>query len=203
MPTRGSVPYSPPVMSTRPTGTVTRLLQQWHNGDQEALDQVTPILYDELRLLARRYLRMERADHTLEPTALVHEAFLRLVDQRAVDWKSRAHFFGIAAQAMRRILVDHARRQTAAKRGGRQTRVTLEDAAAITDEGTLDLVSIDDALNRLAELDGRQAKVVELRFFAALDNREAAVVLGVSPATVKRDWRMAKAWLARELESPD
>lgn len=159
-----------------------------------------PLIYDELLGLARGYLRAERSDHTLEPAALVHEAFLRLVEQHSVTWQSRAHFFGIAARLMRRILVDHARRQQAAKRGGGQAHVTLDDDARVTDDDpTLDLLAVDEALVRLAALDERQARVVEFRYFAGLDIPETAEALGISPATVKREWQAAKAWLAREL----
>lgn len=186
-------------MSSDPRGTVTRLLHEWQHGDEGVADRLMPLIYDELLGLARSYLRSERSDHTLEPAALVHEVFLRLVEQHSVTWQSRAHFFGIAARQMRRILVDHARRQHAVKRGGGQARVTLDDDAQVADDPTLDLLAVDEALTRLAALDERQARVVELRYFAGLEIQETAEALGISPATVKREWQVAKAWLAREL----
>jgi RNA polymerase sigma-70 factor, ECF subfamily len=184
-------------MSTSRPGDVTRLLLDLSNGRREATDQLLPLVYAELRELAARLLRHERADHTLQPTALVHEAYLRLVDQRVGTWENRAHFLGIAAQAMRRILVDHARRRSATKRRG--ARVTLDDAVAPSTGPSVDLLEIDAALSRLAELDPRQAQVVELRFFGGLSVEETAAVLGVGSATVKRDWTVARAWLHREL----
>jgi RNA polymerase sigma factor (TIGR02999 family) len=180
------------------THEVTRLLNELQQGQSEAADQVIRHVYDELHALAASYMRGERADHTLQTTALVNEAYLRLVNQRAVSWQSRSHFFGIAAQAMRRILVDHARRQHAAKRES-ALRVTLNDDVPHEPQRSLDLVALDEALHRLGELDERQARVVELRFFAGLDLDETAQALGISRATVKRDWTFAKAWLEREL----
>ena len=177
---------------------VTQLLVDWQGGDARALDRLIPLLYDELRALAAGYLRGERESHTLQPTALVHEAFLRLVDQRTATWQNRAHFFGIAAQAMRRILADHARRRLAAKRGGGQL-VTLGDDVPLPGGSGADVVRVDEALDRLAAQDERQARVVEMRFFAGLTIEETAEVLGVSPMTVKRDWMVARAWLQREL----
>lgn len=156
-------------------------------------------MYAELHDLAVSYLRRERSDHTLQPTALVHEAYLRLVDQRSSTWQNRAHFFGIAAQAMRRILLDHARRKHAGKREGQAQRVTLEEGMAEAPQRSLDLIALDVALERLKTMDERQYKVVELRFFGGLDVEQTAEVLGISPATVKRDWTFAKAWLHREL----
>ena len=174
---------------------VTRLLQQWSVGRQDALDQLLPVIYAELRRLAAAYLRHERRDHTLQATALVHEAFLKLVDQRDVRWQNRAHFFGIAAQVMRRILVDHARAHGASKRGSGQRPLSL-DEAVIVDPGTdVDVLALDEALTRLANVDPRHAQVVELRFFGGLTIDEAAEVLQVSPATVVREWTLAKAWL--------
>ncbi|MEZ4586642.1 MAG: sigma-70 family RNA polymerase sigma factor [Gemmatimonadales bacterium] len=186
--------------STSPTThVVTRLLGDLQAGDESAAERLVPLIYSELHGIAERQMRNEREGHTLQPTALVHEAFLKLVDQRA-GWQNRAQFFGVAAQVMRRILVDHARRRRAQKRGGGEVQVTLDDVAAdVGSPASLDLVLLDDALNKLAALDARQAKVVELRFFAGLSVEEAAEALGTSPATVKRDWQFAKAWLKREL----
>ncbi len=182
-----------------PPENVTRLLQAWSGGDREALDRLFPTLYEELRRQAARHLRAERAGHTLQTTALVHEAYLRLVDQREVRCQNRAHFFGIAAQAMRRILVDHARSRHAAKRGGSAIQVPLEEAHAVADASGVDLLDLDEALTRLAALDPQQARIVELRYFSGMSIEETAEVLGISPATVKRDWSMARAWLRREL----
>jgi len=185
-------------MST-PSPTVTELLQAWGNGDAAALDQLVPAGYEELRRQTQRYLRRERPGHTLQTTGLVHEAYLRLVDQRQADWQNRAQFFGVAAQMMRRVLVDHARSKRAAKRGGSGIQVTLEDATAAAKERGVDLLELDEALTRLAALDPQQARVVELRYFTGLGIDETAQVLGVSPATVKREWTMVRAWLRREL----
>jgi RNA polymerase sigma factor (TIGR02999 family) len=158
-----------------------------------------PLVYNELRRLADHYLRQERQDHTLQPTALVHEAYLKLIDQTRVDWQNRAHFFGVAAQVMRRILVDHARRHRASKRGGFQQKLTLDEAIDYSQSRDVDLVALDDALNALARLDARQSRIVELRFFGGLTIEETAEALDISPATVKVDWSMAKAWLRREI----
>jgi RNA polymerase sigma-70 factor, ECF subfamily len=158
-----------------------------------------PLVYDELRRLADHYLRQERPDHTLQPTALVHEAYLRLIDQSRVEWQSRAHFLGVAAQLMRRILVDHARRHHALKRGGFRQKLSLDEAVDYSQTRDLDLVVLDDALNALAQFDERQSRMVELRFFGGLTIEETAEALAVSPATVKVDWNMAKAWLRREI----
>jgi RNA polymerase sigma factor (TIGR02999 family) len=177
---------------------VTGLLLAWAGGNQGALDALVPAVYAELRRQAARALRREAPGHTLHTTDLVHEAFLRLVDQRRVRWEGRAQFFGVAAETMRRVLVDHARGRHAAKRGGGARQVTLgADVAA--DAGAVDVLALDEALGRLAELDARQARVVELRYFAGLGIEQAAEVLGVSPATVKRDWMVARVWLRREL----
>lgn len=184
-----------------PSPTVTELLQAWGKGDAAALDQLVPAVYDELHRQAERYLRRERPGHTLQTTGLVHEAYLRLVDQRQADWQNRAQFFGVAAQMMRRVLIDHARSKHAAKRGGSGIQVTLEDATAAAEERGLDLLELDEALTRLAALDPQQAKIVELRYFTGLGIEETAQVLGISPATVKREWAMARAWLRRELAS--
>ena len=178
---------------------VTQLLREGSKGNKEALDQLLPIVYDELRLQAARYLRREKAGHTLQTTALIHEAYIRLIDQRNVDWQNRAQFFGIAAQLMRRILVDHARTRKRAKRGGSNVRVSLDKAMVVAKDPDLDLVELDQALDRLAEIDPQQSRIVELRFFSGLSVEETAEVLRISPATVKRDWSMAKAWLHREI----
>ena len=178
---------------------ITELLVGYGRGDKEALDQLMPIVYDELRRQAARYLRRERAGHTLQTTALIHEAYVRLVDQRNVQWQNRAHFFGIAAQLMRRILVDHARTKKRAKRGGSGVRVSMSEVNAAVKGQDLDVVALDEALDRLEKIDAQQSRVVELRFFSGLTVEETAEVMGISPATVKRDWSMAKAWLHREL----
>jgi len=177
---------------------VTQLLLDWGRGDPAALDQIIPSVYDELRRLARRYLRRERPDHTLQATALVHEAYLNLVDQTQVQWNSRTHFFGIAAHLMRQILVKHAERRRAAKRDG-GTRLTLDEAAGLVPEPAVELTALDEALNDLAKIDPRQSRIVELRFFGGLTEEEIAEVIGVSAATVKREWRAAKAWLHHQL----
>ncbi|HEU4834391.1 MAG TPA: sigma-70 family RNA polymerase sigma factor [Pyrinomonadaceae bacterium] len=181
------------------SGNITELLVGYGRGDKDALDKLMPIVYDELRRQAARYLRREQAGHTLQTTALIHEVYVRLVDQRNVQWQNRAHFFGIAAQMMRRILVDHARTKKRAKRGGSDVKVSLADAAIPVKERDLDVVALDEALNRLAAIDEQQSRVVELRFFSGLTVEETAEVMGISAATVKRDWSMAKAWLHREL----
>jgi RNA polymerase sigma-70 factor (ECF subfamily) len=178
---------------------ITQLLVKWSNGHQEVLEELMPLVYDELRRLAAHYLRQERPEHTLQPTALVHEAYLRLVDQTQVRWQNRAHFFGIAANLMRQILVNHALSQRAAKRGGTALRLTLDEAAGFSKERAVDLVALDEALTRLAALGPQQGRIVELRFFGGLSIEEAAEVLRVSPATVNRGWTMAKAWLHQEL----
>jgi RNA polymerase sigma factor (TIGR02999 family) len=172
------------------------------NGHTGASEQLIPLVYAELHDLASHYMRNERAEHTLQPTALVHEAYMRLVDQKGGTWQGRAHFYGVAAQAMRRILVDHARRKRATKREGGE-RVTLDEgvSAATSAERSLDLIALDDALEKLAAIEGRYAKVVELRFFAGLEVEEVAEALQISPATVKRDWTFAKAFLQRELDA--
>ncbi|HEY6065720.1 MAG TPA: sigma-70 family RNA polymerase sigma factor [Thermoanaerobaculia bacterium] len=179
-------------------GDVTALLKDWSGGDQLALERLMPLVYGELRKLAGGYMRGERPDHTLQPTALVHEAYVRLVDQRAVDWHNRAHFFGIAAQMMRRVLVDHARRRQAAKRDGAVYRISVGDDLADAGRDP-ELLDLDQAMEALSKLDPRQARIVELRFFGGLSVEEAAEVMGISPATVKREWQTARAWLAREI----
>jgi RNA polymerase sigma factor (TIGR02999 family) len=179
---------------------ITQLLREWSQGDERALEALTPLVYDELRRLARSYMRQERVGHTLQSTALVHEAFLRLIDQR-VQWNSRAHFYGIAAQMMRRILVDHAKAQFAAKRGAGATCLELDEDLAVTRERNVDLLSLDEALDRLSRMDPQRGRIVELRFFGGLSNEESALVLGVSPATVQRQWSGARAWLYHELSA--
>jgi len=186
-------------MTTISPHEVTRLLQQWRDGDQSALDRLMPLVYDELRRRAKQYMRRERSDHTLQPTALVHEAYLRLVELEGIQWQDRAHFFAIAARLMRRILVDYARRHDAARRGGHECKVSLEEAATLSDGQVADLVALDDALTSLAANDPTKSRIVELRLFGGLSVHEMAEVLSVSPATVRREWRMAKAWLYREI----
>jgi len=182
-----------------PQEAVTRLLLEWKSGNSDARDLLTPIVYDELRRQAARYLRREQAGHTLQTTALIHEAYVRLVDQRNVQWQNRAHFFGIAAQLMRRILVDHARTKKRVKRGGSKVQVSLADATVATTGPDLDIVALDEALERLEKLDQQQSRVVELRYFSGLTVEETAEVMGISTATVKREWSVARAWLHREL----
>lgn len=183
-----------------PTHTVTDMLAEWSDsGNREALDKLMPIVYDELHRQAARYLRHEREDHTLQTTALVNEAYLRLIGQNETRWQNRAHFFGIAAEMMRRILVDYARKRGAAKRGGDTVKITVNEAVAALNERDLDLIAVDEALTRLAGIDQQQARVVELRFFGGLNVEETATVLGISDRTVKRDWSVAKAWIRREL----
>jgi RNA polymerase sigma-70 factor (ECF subfamily) len=186
-----------------PPRQITERLIAWGNGEAAALDDVIPAVYNELRRMADRYLRLERADHTLQPTALVHEAYLRLIDQRQVSWQNRAHFFGVAAQMMRRILVDHARTRQRDKRGGNAQKLPLDEFMNLSQGRAADLVALDDALKGLAELDRRKSRVVELRFFGGLSVEETAEVLGVSPQTVLRDWKLAKAWLYQEIRKGD
>ena len=178
---------------------VTQLLADWSNGDLKARDRLLPLVYAELRRLAAASLRRERSDHTLQPTALVHELYLRLVEERSVDWRSRSQFFGVAAKLMRRILVDHARARLADKRGGGTSRVPLTDTILMSRERPDELLALDEGLIRLASLDPQQGRIVELRAFAGLSVEETSQAMGISPATVKRDWAMAKAWLAREI----
>ncbi len=178
---------------------LTILLKQWNGGNKNALDKLLPVVYGELRRLARRYLRRERSDHTLQPTDLVHEAYVRLIDQDRVDWKNRAHFYGVAAQLMRRILVDHARRHLSEKRGGGQPQLALENIIEVSPAPHRDLVALDEALKRLAAIDERKSRMVEYRFFGGLSVEETAEALGIAPATVLRDWAFAKAWLRREM----
>lgn len=179
---------------------ITEMLREWSDGKPEALDLLLPLVYDELHRQASRFLRRERAGHTLQATALIHEAYLKLVDQRQVNWQNRAHFFGIAAQAMRRILVDYAKARHRVKRGGSGENLPLEAVTlAVSGERSIDLEALDEALTRLAEMDQRQARIVELRYFSGLSIEETAEVLRLSPATVKSDWRTAKAWLYQEI----
>ena len=180
---------------------VTQLLVAWGKGDQTALDQLMPLVYSELHRLARRHIKKERPGHTLQTSALLNEAFLRLVDQRDVHWQSRAHFFSIAAQMMRRILVDYARSRRYAKRGGDARQVTFDEELVVSRQLSADVIELHDALNELAAIDERKSKVVELKFFGGLSIEETAEVLGVSPGTVMRDWTLAKAWLRLAMES--
>lgn len=185
---------------TKPSsGEVTQLLINWSNGDQTALDKLIPLVYDELHRLAHHYMSRERPGHTLQTTALVNEAYLRLVDQKSVSWQNRAHFFAVAAQVMRQILVDYARRRQYLKRGGQAVQVSLDEAAVVSQERGADLVALDDALTSLAAVDPRKSQIVELRFFGGLSVKETAEVLKVSPRTVMRQWSLAQAWLYREL----
>ncbi|HEY7410203.1 MAG TPA: sigma-70 family RNA polymerase sigma factor [Vicinamibacteria bacterium] len=181
---------------------ITRLLREWQGGSAQALERLLPLVYNELHLLASRYLSRERSHHTLQTTALVNEAYLKISAQRQVDWQNRAHFFGIAAQLMRRILVDHARRDGRVKRGGRALHLSLDDVdlpSAASPVDAVDVYALDEALSRLEARDPQQGRVVELRFFGGLTIEEAAEVMGISSATVKREWAVAKAWLYREL----
>jgi RNA polymerase sigma factor (TIGR02999 family) len=178
---------------------VTRLLVASSAGDRNAMDQLMPLVYDELRRLAQSYLNSERAGHTLQGTALVHEAYLRLIDQKQVQWQNRAHFFGLASQMIRRILVDYARGRKAEKRGSGAPKLSLEEALGVPGGTELDLVGLDDALKGLAKIDPDQCRIVELRFFGGLSIDETAAVVGVSPATVNREWASARAWLFREM----
>jgi len=179
---------------------VTMLLSALTKGEDGAASKLMPVVYAELRRLAGSYMRRERSDHTLQATALVHEAYLKLIEQRAVNWQSRAHFFGVAAQLMRRILIDYARGHTRDKRGGEQKKVSLDEVLLFSEQQSDKLLAVDDSLNLLEKIDARQARVVELRFFGGLSVEEAAEVLGVSPKTVKRDWSVAKAWLYADLK---
>jgi RNA polymerase sigma-70 factor, ECF subfamily len=187
-------------MSSQPQDRITQLLHAWRSGDMTARDELMAVIYNELHRLARGYMRRERPDHTLQTTALINEAYLRLLGQTRTDWQSRAHFFGLAAQFMRRILVDHARsRQSAKRRQAGAVAVPLDEEAVLAPERAPALLALDEALERLAAVDQRKARVVELRYFAGLTVEEAAELLNVSPVTVMRDWSLAKAWLQREL----
>jgi len=187
-------------LNREPSSPVTELLVRWRDGDREALESLMPLVYGELRGLAHHYLQRERSDHTLQSTALVHEAYLRLTGQNAPQWQNRAHFFGIAARVMRQILVEYARAHGAAKRGGAGVcRLTLDEALEIQQTAAVDVIALDGALDRLSELDPQQSRIVELRFFAGLTIEDTSEVMGISPATVKRDWTSARAWLHREI----
>lgn|SRR2546429_8405849 len=188
-------------MTTHSPKEITRLLVAWGDGDESALAELAPLVYEELHRLAHHYMSGERGGHTLQTTALVNEAYVRLIDWKNVRWQNRAHFFGVSAQLMRRILVDFARARGYHKRGGGQYPVTLDEAAVVADDKGTDMVALDEALNSLAKLDARQSRVVELRFFGGLSIEEAAEVLKISPATVRRDWSLARAWLHRELSN--
>lgn len=178
---------------------VTQLLLDWGNGDKAALDKLVPVVYQELRRLAGYYMRRERPGHTLQTSALVNEAYMRLVDYKQMHWQSRAHFFAVAAQAMRRILVEHARKRHFAKRGGGAVQVSLDEAATVSEKQAADLIALDDALTGLEAIDPRKSRIVELRYIGGLNIEETAEVLGISPATVQREWRSAKAWLYRAI----
>lgn len=187
-----------------PPGTsypVTELLTRWSSGDTSAREALVPLVYNELRRIARRCLTGQRSDHTLQPTALVHEAYLRLVRYDSIDWRDRAHFFALAAQIMRQILVDHARKQTAAKRGGNAVTLVVNEASAVAKQTSLDLLALDDALKQLASLDPRQSQIVELRFFGGLSIEETAQAVNISPATIKREWATARLWLLHEMNN--
>ena len=188
-------------MTTISQTGVTDLLVHWSEGDQEALNKLIPLVYDELHKLASRYLRRERRDHTLQTTAVVHEAYLKLVNQRDANFENRLHFFAVAAQIMRRILVDYARRHHASKRGGDLYKLSLDEALVTSEEKGADLLALDEALERLAAIDPRQSRVVELRIFAGLTLEETAQALNISPSTVRREWSMAKAWLHRQIKN--
>jgi RNA polymerase sigma factor (TIGR02999 family) len=191
------------MVSIAPRQEVTQVLIDWNRGDGNAAERLMPLVYEELRRLARGYLQRERSDHTLQATALVHEAYLKLIDQREVQWQNRAHFYGVAAQAMRRILVDHARTHMAAKRGSGGIKLSLDDneAAIVSDARAEEMVALDDALNRLSEIDPQKSRIVELRFFGGLSIEETAEVLGIGTATVTRQWRMARAWLYGQIQN--
>lgn len=190
-------------MTTLPVDDVTGLLIEWRQGDKAALDKLTPLVYDEIRRIAHRYMQGEREGHTLQTTALVNEAYLRLAGQHKVDWQDRAHFFAVTAQVMRHILIDHARRRHYAKRGGGAQQVTFDEAVAMPQQRARELVALDDALEELAKIDPRKSRVVELRYFGGLNLEETAEVLAVSVMTVRRDWRAAKAWLYKRVMSDE
>jgi RNA polymerase sigma factor (TIGR02999 family) len=184
-------------------GDVTQLLVQWQGGDRKSLDRLIPLVYKELRLIAQRFLRQEKPGHTLQSTALVHEAYLRLVDQSRTNWQNRAHFFGVAATIIRNILVDHARARQASKRGGAMLTLSLDEAVALPRKRDLELIAVDDALLSLSSFDPQQSRIVELRFFGGLTIEETSEVLGISESTVKRDWILAKTWIVRTLSSSE
>ncbi|MDM7921801.1 MAG: sigma-70 family RNA polymerase sigma factor [Pyrinomonadaceae bacterium] len=188
------------MMEKNAPADITRLLLEWRNGSERALDELMPIVYSELRRMARNYMRRQSPGHTLQTTGLVNEAYMRLVDSNRVNWQDRNHFFAVSAQLMRRILVDFARRKNSQKRGGDQIMVTLDERVDKAAESGTDLVALDEALTRLAEFSPRQSRIVELRYFAGLTEEQVADTLGVSSRTVRRDWNLAKAWLYRELQ---
>ncbi|MGH9802738.1 MAG: sigma-70 family RNA polymerase sigma factor [Blastocatellia bacterium] len=190
-------------MTTPTSSNVTQLLIDWRGGNSDALNQLMPLVYDELRGLAKRYMRRESSTHTLQTNALVNEAYMRLINQQNVDWQNRAHFFAIAAQVMRHLLVDHARSKQYANRGGGAVQVTLDESVAVSDGNQVELLALNQALERLEKIDDRKSKIVELRYFGGLSSEETAKVLGVSEITVKREWAKAKAWLFRELSQSD
>lgn len=194
------MPLGPSHLQREPSNQVTELLVRWRGGDHAALDSLMPLVYAELRRIANRHLRGERPDHTLQSTALVHEAYMRLADQDLPQWQNRAHFFAVAAHLMRQILVDHARSHRASKRGGDVCKLTLDDAEEQPQGVNVDILALDDALKSLASMDPQQSQVVELKFFAGLSIEDTAEVLGISISTVKRDWITARAWLFRELD---
>lgn len=186
-------------MMNFPDNEVTRLLEAWSDGKQEAFAELMPLVYAELRKLAQRFMNSQPSGHTLQTTALINEAYLKLADQREKSWQNRAHFFAVAAQSMRHILVDHARTRQREKRGGKTRIISLDEVAEISDERSAEIIALDEALQALEKLDERKSRVVELRYFAGLNEEETAEVLKVSPQTVQRDWRFAKGWLFREL----
>jgi len=179
---------------------ISVILKDWSEGNRASADRLLSLVYDELRKIAGQYLKKEKSDHTLQPTALVHEAYMKLIDISDISWNDRAHFFAVSANIMRHILVDHARAKLAEKRGGDAQRISLEDADSLSSEPDIDLLAVDEALNELAKFDEQQSRIVELRFFGGLTIEETAHVAGISPATVKREWAMAKAWLHRKLK---
>jgi RNA polymerase sigma factor (TIGR02999 family) len=188
-------------MESGPPGGVTQLLIDVSKGDERAIDELLPLVYDEMRRLAAAYMSRERGDHTLQPTALVHETYLKLIDQRKVDWQNRAHFFGLAAEIMRRILVNHARDKRAGKRGGGAQKVSLSVAADAPEKSDLDVLALDEALERLAAIDKRKARVIELKFFGGMTSKEISEILQISDATVEREWSFARAWLFEAIEN--
>lgn len=186
-------------MATPPPKEITEWLKEWSNGDKAALDRLVPVVYEELHRRAKGYMRGERIDHTLQPTALINEAYIRLINYKEMHWQNRAHFFAVAAQAMRRVLVDHARRQGAAKRGDARYTLPLDESLALPQQADVDLLLLDDALSNLATMDPLKSRIVELRFFSGLTIEETAEVLGVSVDKVRRHWNAARAWLRREI----
>jgi RNA polymerase sigma factor (TIGR02999 family) len=186
-------------MTTVSHNDVTGLLHEWKQGDKHALDKLMPLVYDEMRRIAHRYMQKEHDGHTLQTTALINEAYVRLVGQQKIEWQNRSHFFAVTAQVMRHLLIDHARRQNFAKRGGGAERVALDDATMMSSERAVELIALDEALGELAQMDPRKSRVVELRYFGGLSLEETAEVLDISLMTVRRDWRAAKAWLFRRI----